>query len=68
MLCDLIRGCEPVDAAEPLLGLPLAAMVAPHAHAVAALSAAGDGLSIAVALFVKDLRPGTSGRVAVRRR
>ena len=57
MLCDLIRGCEPADAAEPLRGLPLAAMVAPRAYAVGAPIAAGDGRSIAVARFVRTSGP-----------
>jgi 2,3,4,5-tetrahydropyridine-2-carboxylate N-succinyltransferase len=64
-LYDLVRGCVYVGTADAPLAVPPGAVVVPGARAVAGPFAEANGLSMAVALLVKDRDPGTSARVTL---
>ena len=64
-LYDLVRGRVLVGTAEAPLAVPPAAVVVPGARALDGAFAADHGLSITVAVLVKDRDPGTSARVAL---
>jgi len=64
-LYDLVRGRVLVGTTEAPLAVPPRAVVVPGARALDGAFAADHGLSIAVALLVKDRDPGTSARVAL---
>jgi 2,3,4,5-tetrahydropyridine-2-carboxylate N-succinyltransferase len=64
-LYDLVRGRVLVGTAEAPLSVPPGAVVVPGARALDGAFAADHGLSIAVAVLVKDRDPGTSARVAL---
>jgi len=64
-LYDLVRGLVLVGTAEAPLSVPPGAVVVPGARALDGRFATDHGLSIAVAVLVKDRDPGTSARVAL---
>ena len=64
-LYDLVRGAVLVGTPEAPLVVPPGAVVVPGARAVTTEFASQHGLSIAVALLVKDRDPGTSARVTL---
>ncbi len=64
-LYDLVRGAVLVGTPEAPLAVPPGAVVVPGARAVNGEFASQHGLSIAVALLVKDRDPGTSARVTL---
>jgi 2,3,4,5-tetrahydropyridine-2-carboxylate N-succinyltransferase len=64
-LYDLVRGRVLVGTVEAPLSVPAGAVVVPGARALLGAFAADHGLSIAVAVLVKDRDPGTSARVAL---
>ncbi len=64
-LYDLVRGAVLVGTPETPLAVPLGAVVVPGARAVNSEFASQHGLSIAVALLVKDRDPGTNARVTL---
>ena len=64
-LYDLVRGVVIVGTADAPLAVPPGAVVVPGARALDGAFAADHGLSIAVAVLVKDRDPGTSARVAL---
>ena len=62
---DLVRGVVLVGSAEEPLAVPPGAVIVPGARTISGEFAAMHGLSIAVAVLVKDRDPGTSARVAL---
>ena len=64
-LYDLVRGTVLVGTADASLAVPPGAVVVPGARTVDGPFAGQHGLSIAVAILVKDRDPGTSARVAL---
>jgi 2,3,4,5-tetrahydropyridine-2-carboxylate N-succinyltransferase len=64
-LYDLVRGRVLLGTTEAPLAVPPSAVVVPGARALDGAFAADHGLSIAVAVLVKDRDPGTSARVAL---
>ena len=62
---DLVRACVYVGTADAPLAVPPGAVVVPGGRALRGPFAEADGLSMAVALLVKDRDPGTSARVAL---
>jgi 2,3,4,5-tetrahydropyridine-2-carboxylate N-succinyltransferase len=64
-LYDLVRSRVLIGTAETPLAVPPGAVVVPGARAVDGAFAADHGLSLAVAVLVKDRDPGTSARVAL---
>ena len=62
---DLVRGVVLVGSPEVPLALPPGAVIVPGARSISGEFAATNGLSIAVAVLVKDRDPGTSARVAL---
>lgn len=64
-LYDLVRGSVLIGTATAPLSVPPGAVVVPGARALDGAFAADHGLSIAVAVLVKDRDPGTSARVAL---
>jgi 2,3,4,5-tetrahydropyridine-2-carboxylate N-succinyltransferase len=66
-LYDLVRGRTLVGTSGRPLAVPSGAVVVPGARAMSGDFANEHGLSIAVALLVKDRDPGTSARVALER-
>lgn len=64
-LYDLVRGRVLIGTAETPLAVPPGAVVVPGARALDGAFAADHGLSVAVAVLVKDRDPGTSARVAL---
>ena len=64
-LYDLVRGCVLIGTAEMPLAVPPGVVVVPGARALDGAFAADHGLSVAVAVLIKDRDPGTSARVAL---
>lgn len=64
-LYDLVRGRVLIGTAEAPLVVPTGAVVVPGGRTLDGAFAEDHGLSIAVALLVKDRDPGTSARVAL---
>lgn len=64
-LYDLIRGCVLGGTADAPLAVPPNSVVVPGTRTMDGPFASDHGLSIAVALLVKDRDPGTSARVAL---
>ena len=64
-LYDLVRGAVLIGTADAPLAVPAGAVVVPGARALGDGLAAEHGLSMAVALLVKDRDPGTSARVTL---
>ncbi len=64
-LYDLVRGRVLAGTAETPLAVPAGAVVVPGSRAVDGPFAAAHGLSVAVALLVKDRDAGTDARVAL---
>ena len=64
-LYDVVRGRVLAGTADLPLAVPPGAVVVPGSRAVAGEFAAGHGLSVAVALLVKDRDAGTDARVAL---
>jgi 2,3,4,5-tetrahydropyridine-2-carboxylate N-succinyltransferase len=64
-LYDLVRGVVFVGTTEAPLAVPPGAVVVPGARALDGAFAADHGLSVAVAVLVKDRDLGTSARVAL---
>ena len=64
-LYDLVRGRMLVGTVEAPLAVPPGAVVIPGARALGGGFAADHGLSVAVAVLVKDRDPGTGARVAL---
>ena len=64
-LYDLVRGAVLIGTPEAPLAVPRGAVIVPGARAIRGEFAARHGLSIAVAILVKDRDPGTSARVAM---
>ena len=64
-LYDLVRGAVLIGTPDAPLAVPPGAVVVPGARTVAGAFAEQHGLSIAVALLVKDRDPGTSARVTL---
>lgn len=64
-LYDLVRGNVLIGTAETPLAVPPCAVVVPGARALDGAFAADHGLSVAVAVLIKDRSPGTSARVAL---
>jgi 2,3,4,5-tetrahydropyridine-2-carboxylate N-succinyltransferase len=64
-LYDLVRERVLVGTAEAPLAVPPGAVVVPGARTIGRDFAAEHGLSVAVALLIKDRDPGTSARVAL---
>ena len=64
-LYDLVRDCVYIGTTEDPLAVPGGAVVVPGARALTGRMAEEHGLSIAVALLVKDRDPGTSARVTL---
>jgi 2,3,4,5-tetrahydropyridine-2-carboxylate N-succinyltransferase len=64
-LYDLVRGAVLVGTPDAPLAVPPGAVVVPGSRTVGSEFAARHGLSIAVAILVKDRDPGTSARVAM---
>jgi len=62
---DLVRGVVLVGSPEVPLAVPPGAVIVPGARSISGEFAATNGLSIAVAVLVKDRDPGTSARVAL---
>jgi 2,3,4,5-tetrahydropyridine-2-carboxylate N-succinyltransferase len=64
-LYDLVRDSVLIGTAEAPLAVPPRSVVVPGARALGGPFAVDHGLSIAVAVLVKDRDPGTSARVAL---
>ena len=64
-LYDLVRDRVLQGTAEAPLVVPAGAVVVPGARALAGAFASEHGLSVSVALLVKDRDAGTSARVAL---
>jgi 2,3,4,5-tetrahydropyridine-2,6-dicarboxylate N-succinyltransferase len=64
-LYDLVRARVLVGTAEAPLAVPPGAVVVPGARAMKGAFAEEHGLSVAVAVLIKDRDPGTSARVAL---
>jgi 2,3,4,5-tetrahydropyridine-2-carboxylate N-succinyltransferase len=64
-LYDLVRGAMLIGTPDAPLAVPPGAVVVPGARRVAGAFAEQHGLSIAVAILVKDRDPGTSARVTL---
>ena len=64
-LYDLVRGAVLIGTTDAPLAVPSGAVVVPGSRALNGTFAADHGLSIAVAVLVKDRDPGTSARVAL---
>ncbi len=64
-LYDLVRGAVLIGTTDAPLAVPPGAVIVPGARALSGVFAEGHGLSIAVAVLVKDRDPGTSARVAL---
>jgi 2,3,4,5-tetrahydropyridine-2-carboxylate N-succinyltransferase len=64
-LYDLVRGAMLIGTADAPLAVPPGAVVVPGARTVDGGFAEAHGLSIAVAILVKDRDPGTSARVTL---
>jgi 2,3,4,5-tetrahydropyridine-2-carboxylate N-succinyltransferase len=64
-LYDLVRDHVLIGTADAPLAVPPGAVVVPGARTLGGPFAAAHGLSMAVALLVKDRDPGTSARVAL---
>lgn len=64
-LYDLVRGLVLIGTADAPLAVPSGAVVVPGSRALAGDFASEHGLSVAVALLVKDRDPGTDARVAL---
>jgi 2,3,4,5-tetrahydropyridine-2,6-dicarboxylate N-succinyltransferase len=62
---DLVRGVVLVGTPEAPLTVPPGAVIVPGARTISGEFAVTHGLSIAVAVLVKDRDPGTSARVAL---
>jgi len=62
---DLVRGVVLVGTPEAPLAVPPGAVIVPGARTISGEFAVTHGLSIAVAVLVKDRDPGTSARVAL---
>ena len=62
---DLVRGRVLTGTAESPLAIPPGAVIVPGTRAVDGEFAAEHGLSVAVALLVKDRDAGTDARVAL---
>jgi 2,3,4,5-tetrahydropyridine-2-carboxylate N-succinyltransferase len=64
-LYDLVRGAVLIGTPDAPLAVPPGAVIVPGARTISGEFAARHGLSIAVAVLVKDRDPGTSARVAL---
>jgi len=64
-LYDLVRGCVLIGTAETPLAVPPGVVVVPGARALDGTFAADHGLSVAVAVLIKERDADTSARVAL---
>jgi 2,3,4,5-tetrahydropyridine-2-carboxylate N-succinyltransferase len=64
-LYDLVRGTVLQGTADAPLSVPAGAVIVPGARSLGGSFAAEHGLSVSVALLVKDRDAGTSARVAL---